>query len=307
MTGEADLGEVSGWLYRSPLMPPGAIVHDSAGVTDVTVTFGAVPTAPEELGPGHPVWRTLADKRVLLSLPGIGRFSISGGDRVEVAPADGADPTTLGLLLSGPILAVLLRQRGLLPFDGAALGWNGGAFLIVGPSGVGKSSLAAALALKGWPVLADGVLGVSPSAGELMRGAPRLRLWRSAAQALGVDLTGCAPLRPGEARFDTLWPGHSPGPWPITGIAIVLNRAASPACEPLSPGRALACLTRSLWSRPAFGEDRAGATALMADLGGLASSVPCWRLTVGEELEALGTTASLLQQMPGRRYSPSVL
>jgi hypothetical protein len=43
--------------------------------------------------------------RGLLSLPGIGRFSIAEGDPVEVAPADGA---SLGLLLSGPILAVLL-------------------------------------------------------------------------------------------------------------------------------------------------------------------------------------------------------
>ncbi|CCG42685.1 hypothetical protein PHAMO_400066 [Magnetospirillum molischianum DSM 120] len=44
-----------------------------------------------------------------MSLPGIGRFRIAEGNRVEVEPANGADPGTLGLLLSGPVLAVLLR------------------------------------------------------------------------------------------------------------------------------------------------------------------------------------------------------
>lgn len=299
MTAMTVLGEIGGWRYRGDFMPPGAMAVDGPEGADITVTRATVPFPADEAEPGHPIWRTLTGGQTLLSLPGIGRFKITGGNQVEIEPAASADPVTLGLLLSGPVLATLLRQRGLLPLDGAALGLNGGAVLIVGASGLGKSSLAAALAQKGWPVLGDGVLAVTPSTQhpQLVRGAPRLRLWRRTAQALGLDLTKYAPLRPGVARFDTVWGNSSPGPWPIVGVAVMLNRAVSPTCERLSPGRAMACLARSLWSRPAYGEDRTGAAALMADLAKLAASLPCWLLTGGEELETLDTTAALLESI----------
>ncbi|AEO47348.1 Hpr(Ser) kinase/phosphatase [Rhodospirillum rubrum F11] len=296
MTGATVFGDVSGWRYRGALVPPGAVAVDGADDADITVTLGPPAAAPPETGPGHPVWRRAEDGRTLLSLPGIGRFHIEGGDRVGIEAAEGADPVTLGLLLGGPVLAALLRQRGLLPLDGAALGVEGGALLIVGASGLGKSSLAATLALRGWPVLADGVLAVAPTAPQarLLRGAPRLRLWKRSARALGLDLARCPQPRPGVDRFDTAWSGGAPGPWPIKGLAIVLNRAPSPRCEALSPGRAAACLARALWSRPAYDGDRAGAAALMADLAGLASLTPCWLLTPGETLDTLAATADVL-------------
>ncbi|WP_313388318.1 hypothetical protein [Rhodospirillum rubrum] len=135
MTGATVFGDVSGWRYRGALVPPGAVAVDGADDADITVTLGPPAAAPPETGPGHPVWRRAEDGRTLLSLPGIGRFHIEGGDRVGIEAAEGADPVTLGLLLGGPVLAALLRQRGLLPLDGAALGVEGGALLIVGASG----------------------------------------------------------------------------------------------------------------------------------------------------------------------------
>ncbi|GAB3124720.1 phosphoenolpyruvate carboxykinase (ATP) [Novispirillum itersonii] len=293
--------ELGGWRYCGDILPPGGVAVETDAPADITVTVTAVPAAPEDSSPGHPLWRNLTDGRILLSVPGIGRFCLSGGDRVDVEPAAGADPVSLGLLLSGPVLAVLNRQRGLLPFDGAALGLNGGALLIVGASGVGKSTLAAVLAQQGWPVLADGVVSVSSrkDGAELIRGAPCLRLWRRSARMLGLNPEEYPPLRPGVPRFDTQWDGLPPRPRPITGIAILLNRAARPECERLSPGQAVACLTRALWSRPAYAEDRPGAAALITDLAALTSSAPCWRLTLAEDLGGLTPTADLLKQSIG--------
>lgn len=296
--------ELGGWRYRGDLLPPGAVPTKGDATADISVTVTSVPIMAEEAEPGHPLWRRLADGRVLLSVPGIGRFCLSGGTQVDIEPAAGADPITLGLLLSGPVLAVLQRQRGFIPFDGAALGLNGKALLIVGASGLGKSSLAAALAQQGWPVLADGVLAVAcAGAGpELVRGAPHLRLWRRTAQALGLDLEGCVPLRPGVARFHTRWGDGSPGPWAISGVVNVLNRTPAPGVERLSAARATACLAQSVWSRPAYGEDRTGAAALMADIISLASRIPCWHLTLCEHLDGLTATSNLLQDAI-QRYS----
>ncbi|HAP98639.1 MAG TPA: serine kinase, partial [Rhodospirillum rubrum] len=99
MTGATVFGDVSGWRYRGALVPPGAVAVDGADDADITVTLGPPAAAPPETGPGHPVWRRAEDGRTLLSLPGIGRFHIEGGDRVGIEAAEGADPVTLGLSL----------------------------------------------------------------------------------------------------------------------------------------------------------------------------------------------------------------
>jgi len=217
---------------------------------------------------------------------------MSGGERVVVEPMSGASPITLGLLLGGTALAVLLRQRGLLPLDGAALGLEGGALLLVGPSGQGKSSLAAALAVKGWPILADGVLALDPAAGRLTRGAARLRLWSNSAAALGIDLRGACPVRPGEARFDLDWPsGTDNAPWPIKGIVLITERSSSePRCTTASAPVAAAWLARSVWASRAYADTK----ALLADAITVAVSAPRWQVLPASGVGRLAETAEVI-------------
>ena len=178
--------DYSGWRFESDFAIPGAVEARDGGGADIRV-FRA-PVAAEIHPGGHPVWQSDEDGGIRLLLAGIARFRILNGNLVEVAPEPGSDTAAIGLMLSGPVLAVLVRQRGLLPLDGAALAWKGGALLVAGPSGEGKSTLAACLALRGWSVLGDGVLPVrsSPAPPVLTRGWSRLRLWARAAGSLGV-------------------------------------------------------------------------------------------------------------------------
>ena len=299
------LQEFAGWRFLSDFIIPGASVSSPASAAgaslappEVVIVRDPVPEALDAPVITHPVWQVSANGETLLTLPGIARFLISEGCRVVIEPAPGADPVTIGFLVSGPVLAVLSRQRGLVPLDGAAVGWQGGALLIIGPSGQGKSSIAASLATRGWPVLADGVLAISPSAPALVRGWPRLRLWRQTAQTLGIDLGTAPALRYGIERYDIGWPEHPEqpgGPWPLSGIVIVLNRAPTATCERLTPGRAAVRLGSSLWVRPTY-TDSTAASAVLQDLIGLAVRIPCWHLTPPETLGALGATADLLTE-----------
>ncbi len=295
--------DFAGWRFQSDFAIPGAVAVESAteAAADIVITGCPVPPAGGD-GTGHPVWKVAPAGQVQLDLPGIGRFLIAEGCRVAVAPAPAANLHTIGFLLGGPVLAVLLRQRGLLPVDGAALGWETGALLLAGPSGQGKSLLAAALARKGWPVLGDGVLAVAPSASQpaLIRCWPRLRLWQCGARTLGIDISNYPPLRPGEARVDTIWPEVGRAPSLITGLVIVLNRASAPRCERISPAQAVTKLAQSVWSRPAYADTPDGAAALMRDLVSLARGLPCWLLTPGEGLEAVGATADRLLETVSR-------
>jgi hypothetical protein len=94
------------------------------------------------------------------------------------------------LFLLGSALGIVCHQRGLLPLHANAVVAQSGAFAFCGPSGIGKSTLAAYFARAGYPVLCDDVCAVGFD--EARRpfawpGLPRLKLWGEAAAVFGHD------------------------------------------------------------------------------------------------------------------------
>jgi hypothetical protein len=60
--------------------------------------------------------------------------------------------------ISGPVLAFLLRLRGALALHASAVQIGNIAIALVGPHGAGKSTTAAALGIRGFPIVTDDVL-----------------------------------------------------------------------------------------------------------------------------------------------------
>ena len=85
----------------------------------------------------------------------------------------------LCVYLVGPVMGFILRQRGLTCLHGSALAIHGRAFALVGEAGAGKSTTAAALALRGWPVLCEDVCALDPAEEQyhVRPGYPRICLW----------------------------------------------------------------------------------------------------------------------------------
>lgn len=128
-------------------------------------------------------------------------FSIDrSGSCVDVRwPAD-LDPEELAPALLGPVMGVLLRLRGGLCLHASAVAIDGLAVGLVGSSGAGKSTTAAAFARLGFPVLCDDVLALrETTSGTLAVPAyPRVRLWPESA----AGLFGSADLLP---RMTPTW------------------------------------------------------------------------------------------------------
>jgi hypothetical protein len=107
-----------------------------------------------------------------------------------VAPEPGAAARNVRLFLLGSAMGMLLHQRGLLPLHANAVEIDGKAVAFMGPSGIGKSTLAAWFHDRGHRVIADDVCVVRfdeeghPWAEP---GLPRLRLWRDALESSGRD------------------------------------------------------------------------------------------------------------------------
>lgn len=100
--------------------------------------------------------------------------------------------------LLGPIMGFVLRLRGTTCLHASAVAIDGQAIVLVGRSGAGKSSTAAALAQRGYAVLSDDVVALADfgTSFAVHPAYPRLRLWPESASALFGSATALAPLTP---------------------------------------------------------------------------------------------------------------
>ena len=88
--------------------------------------------------------------------------------------------------LLGPILGYILRLHDIVALHASSVVIDGQAVAMVGGPEAGKSTTAAAMAIRGFPVLADDVTALDPCPqGFMVRPAyPHLRLWPASAESL---------------------------------------------------------------------------------------------------------------------------
>lgn len=125
--------------------------------------------------------------------------------RIETSPkltlhvtSSKPESETIGLLCS-TLLPSLLSSTGALVLRGAAVLGPKGALLLVGGAMAGKSTAAAALALRGFPLISDDVLVLRLANGQVQvaEGPRWIKLWPDGArlgEALGAPL---GPVREG--------------------------------------------------------------------------------------------------------------
>ncbi|HEY6926859.1 MAG TPA: hypothetical protein VI653_25460 [Steroidobacteraceae bacterium] len=133
------------------------------GVPDASVV--TVSSLPDRLPGGlvvgpHSQARSGALLRVV---PNVARFMVTGGERIEVASEQDADPANVLSYLHGGVRAALIHQRGDLPLHATTVlpPRGDGAVAICGNSGMGKSTLAAALVRQGWALISDDLTRVT--------------------------------------------------------------------------------------------------------------------------------------------------
>jgi hypothetical protein len=112
------------------------------------------------------------------------------GEQVTIECLPGADPRNITDMITSRVMTIVIYQRGLLPLHASAVSIGGGIVALSGTSGVGKSTLAAALGESGHVVVSDDMLPVKALAGQIpiaWPGAARLKLSQEA-----LDYLGCA-------------------------------------------------------------------------------------------------------------------
>jgi hypothetical protein len=179
-----------GVRFRSSLPGDDVGSVDAHGAADVDIREGLVPEHLEDAS-ARGVWYDARQGEVVLRVEQVARYWIRDGRTITVMPEPGADPHALRLYLWGPAVCVLLHQRrDALILHASGVEIDGGAVLFAGPSGVGKSSLTAAVArVAAVRVLTDDICPLRDVGGvaHASPGHPRLKLWPDTLTAIGDD------------------------------------------------------------------------------------------------------------------------
>lgn len=145
----------------------------------VTIHRGDVPEEPED---GGNDW----GNHLHGFAPGIMRFRVDGGHTITYDPLPEADPLFMRTILGGELLAVLLRQRGLLALHASSVSMDGSAIAFVGDSGWGKSTLSTYFTRHGFSLISDDVtcLHVQDNRVDVRPGPASVRLRQDAGRHL---------------------------------------------------------------------------------------------------------------------------
>jgi hypothetical protein len=165
---------------------------------DAAVRLGPVPWSPAEPG------RVEVDgDAVYVRYDDVGVFRLLGGREVTLEPAEPLDLTALRVILTGPILGLLLHQRGVLVLHASTVVVRGSAVAFLGGVGAGKSTTAAAFEAAGHSVLSDDLLALQPADGSVLvlPGFPQLKLSGDAVASLGSRAEALERIHP---RVDKL-------------------------------------------------------------------------------------------------------
>ena len=188
---------ICGFSVASDIELPGSIAAVAAAQPDITIRRGHVPqrlAGAPRVGPNWEMSRT----QFLMSIPDIARFLLNEGREIVFATDAPAREADVPIFIEATMLGILLHQREQIALRASAVSVGGKAVLFCGPTGAGKSTLAAALAQRGYPLLADDLCTIAIDGdGEPLVHADgdRLKLWAQAIDRLDLAHERGAPVR----------------------------------------------------------------------------------------------------------------
>jgi len=215
------------------------------------------------------------------------------------SPLTDADLATYFL---GPVLGFVLRRRHITSLHASAVELFGHAVALSGDAGFGKSTTAAALALRGVPVLSEDISPMHEDAGQfqVIPGYPRVCLWPDSVTHLLGSAEALPQLTPvWEKRYlplDGVRARFSPEPLPLGLIYLFAPRsdeAKAPRVEEMSPREALLTLVQNTYMNWLL--DREQRAVEFDALSRLVQQVPVRRIVPHSDPGRIGALCELLQ------------
>jgi hypothetical protein len=212
------------------------------------------------------------------------RFVIDGaGTRLSAVGPPSLSVDDLATYFRGPVMGFALRRRGIIPLHAAAASIGAHAILFCGATEAGKSTTAAALALRGVPILSDDIAALreEDSRFQVEHGYTWICLWPDAVLNLFGRSDALPPLTSTwEKRYLPLGSGSfEPVRRPLSAIYLLSPRTKEPSAprvEGISAREAVLELVQNTYMNWLL--DRRQRAAELDFLSRLASNVSVRRL-----------------------------
>ena len=203
--------------------------------------------------------------------------------RIRAVIAPGQTLEDLAAYLYGPVLGFLLRAWGRLALHASCVRIGDAAVLLAGPAGSGKSTTAAALALRGLPVLSDDLTALSGDEGHPVAwpAFDHVRLWPDSVRLLldaGEPLDRITPTWD-KRRFPLDGNAFANEPCPVGAIIVLSPRSAARRADSRPVTCAHAVLTLAALTYANYLLDTTMRATELGQLGALVRSVPVHSLT----------------------------
>lgn len=235
---------------KCPELTPGDV--SVASHAPVTIRLGAIPR--------DPTFRQMSStgcvihpRRLHLWIEGVGSFLALAGTTIIVDPVVGSDPAEVRLYLLGLIIGTILHQRGVMVLHASAIQTPAGAVAFAANSGVGKSTLAMAMHLAGYPLLTDDLCTVrhDPRRGLWVApGTRRVKLHPDTAALLGLDIGEGQPVSRDRDKLSFVLAHDRPSWLPLVAVYVLeVNDIDRPHTRRLGVGEAYQVLTRHTYRR----------------------------------------------------------
>ncbi len=258
------------------LAPEDALVFDTSHLT-------------EQGEPGTRMERSRSD-------PGTFVFAFLDDTRFRIedegrrVTAQSPTPEDMATYFLGPILAFIVRRRGMLTLHAGAVAIDGEAIVIAGASGAGKSTTTAAFLERGASLLTDdvAVIGWKAEAPHVFPGYPRVRLWDDSAALLYGSAEALPLLTPTwSKRFVDASARFAAESVPLRAIIVLARRddASTRARRLHGHEAAIALLVRASMRRSLSAEQR---KTELDEVTRLAERIPIIEVTPRNDLGATG-------------------
>jgi hypothetical protein len=193
---------ISGLNVASDIAFAGMIATPAAESIDVRIRRGALPASLPAAAYRGPNWQ-ITERQLLLEIPAIARLLVSDGEEIVFEAAEGVSEPDIEIFLSGTGIGMALHQRDRIALHASAVRVGDKAVLFCGGSGVGKSTIAAALGERGYDLVTDDLAAITmrDSIAFVESDGRRHKLWQHAIDGLNLGARRAGAVRSCLAKF----------------------------------------------------------------------------------------------------------
>lgn len=268
------------------------LCQEEFGPVACAIQWGIVPDHLEAACYGNESFEVSATQ-FLLKVQGVANFWVRDGRDITVELHSGGDPRNLEVFLLGSCLGALLQQRGRFILHASAVVGPNGVTALLAPSGRGKSTLAAWLNLRGYPLFCEDLcsLEISATGVTAWNSASPLKLWQNSLQALHLNNTDLEPVRPGLQRYFWSASQEKRGRLPLHQICLLRRwNETCTAARHLAPQDSLAAILRNRYRSQYLRHNQLAQRSFLQSTQ-LANQIPILEITrpnAGDSLAAVG-------------------